>query len=195
LYGAVLFESAELSLKPLSRFTKKSKKKFSAREGIPPPFPLYSVKAEISRWKTKRAKTFRAADFEQDAINAEDIRRLFMKNRIAIVAFAAVITLAIGLTGFAQRAKSGKDLEVKKLPVAQKIMLGCQNPGSHQDVAKTPTITNSTSQALAAGKKVYWSASDGDKGTISLSAALQPNKTVQAMGTAGNGYSCQAWTY
>ena len=47
-------------------------------------------------------------------------------------------------------------------------MLGCKNPGSHQDVAKTPTITNSTNQTLAVGKKVYWSASDGDKGTISL---------------------------
>jgi hypothetical protein len=118
-----------------------------------------------------------------------------MKNKVTFIVFAAVLTLAIGLTGFAQRKKEDQGGDLKRVPVAPKIMLGCKNPGSHQDVAKTPTITNSTSQTLAAGKKVYWSASDGDKGTVALSAALQPNKTVQAMGTAGNGYSCQAWTF
>jgi hypothetical protein len=77
----------------------------------------------------------------------------------------------------------------------QKVMLGCKNPGSHQDVAKTPSVINTNSTTLAKGKWIYWSATDGDQGSLKLEADLLPNKSVKVLGSPGNGYSCSAWYY
>ncbi|HEY8224032.1 MAG TPA: hypothetical protein VIG25_02065 [Pyrinomonadaceae bacterium] len=75
------------------------------------------------------------------------------------------------------------------------ISLKCQNPGTHQDVAKDPDITNITIQTLAAGKKIFWSASDGDSGSLTLSSPLAPGKSVQVTGQPGQVYTCKAWTF
>lgn len=74
------------------------------------------------------------------------------------------------------------------------ISLKCQNPGTHQDVAKDPDITNIT-KTLAAGKKIFWSASDGDSGSLTLSSPLAPGKSVQVTGQPGQVYTCKAWTF
>lgn len=81
-----------------------------------------------------------------------------------------------------------------KIKMAQKVMLGCENPGTHQDVAKLPTVTNTTGQTLRRGTKLNWWASDGDRGVITLQNDLAPNSSITALGTAEQGYTCQAWT-
>lgn len=73
----------------------------------------------------------------------------------------------------------------------RKVLVGCQNPGSHQDVAKTPIITNTTGHAISALTKVYWTATDGDKGYVQGPFAINESKT--ALGAPGNGYSCEAY--
>jgi hypothetical protein len=80
-------------------------------------------------------------------------------------------------------------------PDSRTISLKCQNPGTHQDVAKDPDITNSTNQTLAAGKKIFWNASDGDSGSLTLSNPLAPGKSVQVTGQPGQVYTCKAWTF
>lgn len=77
------------------------------------------------------------------------------------------------------------------LPNYRKVSLTCANPGTHQDVAKTPRITNSTSHAISATTKVYWTASDGDHGFVQGPFAI--NETKSGLGSAGNGYTCQAY--
>lgn len=72
------------------------------------------------------------------------------------------------------------------------VNVGCSNPGSSQDVAKTPVLKNTTSAAIPKGYVLNWKASDGDQGSVTLQANLAPGATVRAQGTAGNGYSCSA---
>lgn len=70
------------------------------------------------------------------------------------------------------------------------ISVACKNPGSSQDVAKTPVLTNTTSYAIAKGKTIMWKSSDGDSGSLKLDADLAPGASVKAMGKAGNAYTC-----
>ncbi len=70
------------------------------------------------------------------------------------------------------------------------VTVACKNPGSSQDVAKTPTLTNTTSFAIAKGKTLMWKSSDGDSGSLKLDADLAPGASVKAMGKAGNAYTC-----
>ena len=70
--------------------------------------------------------------------------------------------------------------------------LPCRSPGTHQDVAKTPLIKNTTSDPLETGKNIYWSASDGDNGTITLQQPLPVNDEVQGLGSPGQVYTCEA---
>ncbi|MFN0111062.1 MAG: hypothetical protein ACKVZH_19550 [Blastocatellia bacterium] len=108
-----------------------------------------------------------------------------------------VIAAALSLSLFAQAQNDRPQVakpDASKMRVAQKVSLGCKNPGSHQDVAKTPSVSNTTGKVLKKGTKLNWSASDGDKGVITLANDLAAGGSVQAMGSAGNGYTCQAWT-
>ncbi len=77
------------------------------------------------------------------------------------------------------------------LPNYRKVSLGCRNPGSHQDVAKTPIITNTTNHSLSSTIKVYWNATDGDKGYVQGPFAI--NESKQGLGQPGNGYQCSAY--
>ncbi len=74
------------------------------------------------------------------------------------------------------------------------ISVACKNPGSSQDVAKTPSLTNTTSYTIAKGRTLMWKSSDGDSGSHKLEADLAPGASVKAMGKAGNAYTC-AGTY
>jgi len=59
---------------------------------------------------------------------------------------------------------------------------------------KEPTITNTTNKTIKKGAKVNWSASDGDKGIVTLDKDMPPNGRVIVFGSPGQSYSCQAWT-
>jgi hypothetical protein len=68
--------------------------------------------------------------------------------------------------------------------------IACSNPGSAQDVAKTPILKNTAQTTLYEGQRLNWWASDGDIGQVTLAADLPPGGTVKAMGKAGNAYTC-----
>lgn len=74
-----------------------------------------------------------------------------------------------------------------------KVYLTCQNPGTHQDVAKTPTITNNSRRNVPFNTTIYWNATDGDSGTTKGPLAVGASK--QVLGSAGNGYSCTAYFF
>lgn len=85
-----------------------------------------------------------------------------------------------------------KDIIQKKFGV----ILECKNPGTHQDVAKTPQIKNTTNTVIPKGHKIHWGASDGDKGVITLDKGLglAAGQTVQGLGKAWQVYTCTAST-
>src|SRR5262245_18855622 len=73
------------------------------------------------------------------------------------------------------------------------VFIGCANSGGHQDVAKSPSLKNTSTAAIPKGYVLSWSASDGDKGTLTLAADLAPGATVKAQGSKpGNVYTCNA---
>lgn len=67
----------------------------------------------------------------------------------------------------------------------------CKNPGSSQDIAKTPYLVNATASAIPTGTTLFWKSSDGDGGEYKLTAPLAPNASVKTMGKAGQVYTCQ----
>lgn len=102
--------------------------------------------------------------------------------------------LVLGVVACAAPFAAGSEREasadVPKLTFGTSVALSCSNPGSHQDVAKSPIIKNSTTGTLKAGQIVRWKASDGDYGSLKLTADLPPGGTVTALGKPGNAYTC-----
>ena len=74
--------------------------------------------------------------------------------------------------------------------VGTEIKLACSNPGSQQDVAKTPILKNTTGATIPKGYSVSWSSSDRDGGTIKLAADLPVNAEIRGQGKPGQAYSC-----
>jgi hypothetical protein len=100
---------------------------------------------------------------------------------------AALATIGIGAA-----APSAADADVIRpnFTIGTPIALGCANPSSHQDVAKTPVLKNVTTAAIPKGRTLYWKSTDGDSGSVKLEADLAPGATIQGIGKPGNGYSC-----
>lgn len=74
----------------------------------------------------------------------------------------------------------------------KKVKIKCRNPGSHQDVAKTPEITNNTRKFIPGSVKIFWTASDGDKGFVM--GPLGAGQSKSGLGdAAGNNYTCEAF--
>lgn len=109
---------------------------------------------------------------------------------MAKMGFAGLVMAALSMGG-AATAETGT-IQITRIPLTlgTSVALGCANPGSHQDVGKTPVITNTTGAPLKAGMNLQWSSSDGDKGSIKLAADLAPGASVKGLGTAGQAYSC-----
>ena len=82
--------------------------------------------------------------------------------------------------------------ERQPLQIGTAVDLQCTNPGSSQDVAKTPIIKNTSGAMLKKDYLVWWRTNSGDKGYFRLSADLAPGATVKAQGAPGNAYSCTA---
>jgi hypothetical protein len=108
--------------------------------------------------------------------------------RSVLKGFAFVIgALALGM---ASPKRADADLVRVNLNLGTSIALGCANGGSHQDVAKTPILKNTTAAAIGKGRTLYWKSSDSDYGSVKLEADLAPGATVQGLGHPGNSYTC-----
>lgn len=83
--------------------------------------------------------------------------------------------------------------EVYAKPPGVKVTLTCKNPGSHQDVAKTPIISNPNGPAVPSWKTIYWNSSDNDGGQVQ--GPLAQGTQVQGLGKPGQNYTCTAYYY
>ncbi len=101
---------------------------------------------------------------------------------------------AVSVMGLATPKDASADLmpinPVVVRTLATSIPITCMNPGSHQDVSKTPSLKNTAGGTIRKGQILSWKSSDGDHGTIKLDADLAPNASVQVLGQPGNGYTC-----
>jgi hypothetical protein len=117
------------------------------------------------------------------------MKKLLSLSLLASVAVAAAVVAPaprVEAQIIAQLPPGGVSLSIVPITIA------CKNPGSSQDVAKTPVLTNSTSHPIAKGKTLTWKSSDGDGGSLKLDADLLPGASIKAMGKAGNGYTCSS---
>ena len=118
-----------------------------------------------------------------------------MKTRNTFFAASLAAAVLLAATSFvlsagAQRKVGGISTTPNRTAA---IILQCRNYGGQQDVSKNPDIINSTNKTIASGKRVYWSATDGDSGSVVLSQALAPGAKVGVNGKPGQSYSCKAW--
>lgn len=104
---------------------------------------------------------------------------------ISIVSIASILLL----TAAAQEIKPDR-----RVLHANPVKLDCANPGGHQDVAKTPMVTNNTKQTINKGTRITWTSSDGDKGQMILESDLAAGASVEMRGHPGQNYTCQAWS-
>jgi len=110
--------------------------------------------------------------------------------RWSVLYLIAVLTAMTLLCSFTAEAGQKQVINLGNLIVK----LQCRNPGSSQDVVKTPVIKNTTGKIIKAGSKIYWRSSDGDKGTITLTKDLLPNLEVNGQGSPASYYTCTAST-
>jgi hypothetical protein len=75
------------------------------------------------------------------------------------------------------------------------VALGCSNPGSQQDIAKTPVIKNTTAAPIPRGKSLTWKSSDGDTGSVTLAQDLAPGDSISGAGKPAPAYTCTARFY
>lgn len=116
-----------------------------------------------------------------------------------LVSLSFVAPLAIGVAVAAAVSAPAPRAEAQIIVAApvlrldgKFVSLTCKNPGSSQDVAKTPVLVNTTSAAIPKGQTISWKASDGDQGTYKLGADLAPGASLKVMGKAGQAYTCSA---
>ena len=87
-----------------------------------------------------------------------------------------------------------------KPTLAKFWILECKNPGSHQSIAVTPWVKNTTGKTIPTGHKIYWwvtyGGSGGGSGVITLEKNLPPGQEVMGLlvGNHGNNYTCTAYT-
>jgi len=112
-----------------------------------------------------------------------------MKNRIFLIVSALTLASAMLLTAAAQTINPDR-----RVLRATQVKLDCANPGGHQDVAKTPMVTNNTKQTIKKGTRISWTSSDGDKGQMILDSDLAAGASVEMRGHPGQNYTCQAWS-
>lgn len=102
------------------------------------------------------------------------------------------VVCGVGMAHADEGRPTGEAKPMPKLQFATSVPLACKNPGTHQDVGKSPTIQNTSGAKLRAGQQIHWTATDGDKGSITLKVDVPPNGTFQVIGIAGRSYQCTA---
>ena len=111
-----------------------------------------------------------------------------MKSKMFSIITILTMASALLLPAAAQINPDRRVLKMKP------VQLDCANPGGHQDVAKTPFVTNNTGKTIKKGTRITWTASDGDKGQMILDSDLAAGARVEMRGHPGQNYSCQAWS-
>jgi hypothetical protein len=119
-----------------------------------------------------------------------------MKNRY--LAVTKLLTLILGLS-FAASARPLDDPKPNRPPVKSnqvKVMVPCERIGAPSDVVRTMSLTNDTGGILAKGKRVYWSTSDGEKGSMLIPENLPKGQSLRVYDNIGqHQYSCEAWFF
>ncbi len=77
-----------------------------------------------------------------------------------------------------------------------KVMIPCERIGAPSDVVRTMSLTNDTGDLLAKGKRVYWSTSDGEKGSMLIPENLPKGQSLRVYDNIGQRqYTCEAWFF
>ena len=93
-----------------------------------------------------------------------------MKKIVVSALLATALSAAFVSTGTEVSAK-----ERKAIRFGTQVPIQCKNPGSSQDVNKTPSLINTTGVTIPKGQTLFWETNGSDKGgNIHLTADLLP---------------------
>jgi hypothetical protein len=77
-----------------------------------------------------------------------------------------------------------------------KVLIPCERIGAPSDVVRTMSLTNNTGGTLGKGKRVYWSTSDGEKGSMLIPENLPKGQSLRVYDNIGqHQYTCEAWFF
>jgi hypothetical protein len=77
------------------------------------------------------------------------------------------------------------------LQLLPSIALECKGPGASDVTSRNHTIKNTAGATILKGTKIYWKASNGGNGSLTLQTNLAPLGTVSVIESGQtNGYSC-----
>jgi hypothetical protein len=77
-----------------------------------------------------------------------------------------------------------------------KVLIPCEQIGKASDVVRTMRLTNDTNATMSKGKRIYWSTSDGEKGSMLIPENLPKGQSLKVYDRLGNlQYTCEAWFF
>ena len=77
-----------------------------------------------------------------------------------------------------------------------KVNIPCERIGRASDVVRTLRLTNDTNATMSKGKRVYWSTSDGEKGSMLIPENLPKGQSLTVYDQPGKlQYTCEAWFF
>ena len=74
--------------------------------------------------------------------------------------------------------------------------IACERIGAGSDVVRTMRLTNDTNATMSKGRRIYWSTSDGEKGSMLIPENLPKGQSLKVYDQIGNlQYTCEAWFF
>jgi hypothetical protein len=119
-----------------------------------------------------------------------------MKSRLSAVTHLLTLILALSVSASARPLDDPKPNRPSVKSNQVKVMIPCQRIGAPSDVVRTMSLTNDTGGILSKGKRVYWSTSDGEKGSMLIPENLPKGQSLRVYDNIGeHQYSCEAWFF
>ncbi|MGA9769335.1 MAG: hypothetical protein WBV94_09860 [Blastocatellia bacterium] len=110
---------------------------------------------------------------------------------------AAVGPLTI--MSLAAMAQQPSDVKPKQLPEKSdrvKVNISCERIGTGSDLVRTMRLTNDTNGTISKGERIYWSTSDGEKGSMLIAEAFPKRQRLTVYDQIGHlQYTCEAWFF
>jgi hypothetical protein len=106
------------------------------------------------------------------------------------------ITLALTVAASARPLDDPKANRPPAKSAQVKVMIPCERIGAPSDVVRTMSLTNDTGNILEKGKRIYWSTSDGEKGSMLIPENLPKGQSLKVYDNIGqHQYTCEAWFF
>jgi hypothetical protein len=118
----------------------------------------------------------------------------FVKNKIFTIISLLTLIVILSLGVMARPLHKPKPNRLPAKATESKVMMQCESIGAPAYVVRIMRITNGTDGTLGKGKRLYWSTSDGEKGSMLMPENLSKGQSLRVYDNIGERqYTCDAW--